>query len=278
MTIRIALLSDIHGNHIALEAVLDDARAVGVDQFWILGDFAAIGPEPLAVLDRIAELKHVKWVRGNTDRYVVTGEGPPPSLENARANPDLIDLYANVTASFAWTRGYITAAGWFEWLEALPLETRLTLPDGARLLGVHAAPGTDDGGGIHPGCSTEELRHSLDGCQADVIIVGHTHEPLIRAVDDMNVINLGSVSNPTAPDLRASYVLLDSSPSGTRVEHRRVSYDQDAFVESVHRSRHPSADFILSFQRGERIARPPHPDHKPVPLDISIELRDSSSS
>ena len=69
MTIRIALLSDIHGNHIALEAVLDDARAVGVDQFWILGDFAAIGPEPLAVLDRIAELKHVKWVRGNTDRY-----------------------------------------------------------------------------------------------------------------------------------------------------------------------------------------------------------------
>jgi hypothetical protein len=74
----------------------------------------------------------------------VTGE-PPPSLEAAIVNPDLVAPYARVTASFAWTRGFITAGGWYDWLAKLLLEARLLLPDGSRLLGVHASPGTDDG-------------------------------------------------------------------------------------------------------------------------------------
>jgi hypothetical protein len=94
-------------------------RALGADAYWGLGDFAAIGPEPVAVLERLAALENATVIRGNTDRYVVTGEGPPPSSEEARANPDLIHLFARVAASFAWTRGYVTAAGWLDWLEKL---------------------------------------------------------------------------------------------------------------------------------------------------------------
>src|SRR5687767_6042410 len=125
---RIALLSDVHGNPIALTAVLRDARAAGVDRFWILGDLAAIGPEPVAAVESVASLDNALLTRGNTDRYVVTGDGPPPSLAAARANPELIATYAGIAASLAWTRGFITGAGWFEWLEALPLDLRLTLP------------------------------------------------------------------------------------------------------------------------------------------------------
>jgi putative phosphoesterase len=261
---RIALFSDIHGNRVALDAVLEDACSAGADAYWALGDLAALGPEPVAVLERLTELENATVIRGNTDRYIVTGEGPPPSLEDTRANPDLIDLFASVAASFAWTRGYVTAAGWFDWLESLPLEARLTLPDGSRLLGVHASPRSDDGEGIHPGQSPSEVAQLVAGCDAELVCVGHTHEPLLCHVGDMRVVNLGSVSNPTAPDLRASYVMLDASASGTRIEHRRVAYDHAAFTETVRSSRHPEAEFILTFQRGKRIGRRPHPDQSPV--------------
>jgi hypothetical protein len=79
-------------------------------------------------------------------------------------------------------------------------------------------------------------------------------------VGDVRVANLGSVSNPTAPDLRASYVLLDASASGTAIDHRRVAYDHAAFIESVRSSRHPDAEFILNFQRGKKVGRSRHAD------------------
>lgn len=261
---RIALISDIHGNLVALDAVLADARSVGVDAHWVLGDLIAIGPEPVAVLERLAALEPATFVRGNTDRYVVTGEGPPPSLEEAKVDPSLVSLHARVTASFAWTRGFITAHGWYDWLAALPLDTRLVLPDGSRLLGVHASPGTDDGEGLHPGQSGADLAQRIAGCDADIVCAGHTHQPFRCRVGGVEVVNLGSVGNPRAPDLRASYVVLDASREGTRIEHRRVAYDHAAFVRDVQRTRHPEMEFILNFQRGKVPGRSPHPDHSGV--------------
>lgn len=252
---RLALLSDIHGNRFALEAVLEDARSLGADAYWALGDLAALGPEPVAVLERLAGLENVTVIRGNTDRYLVTGEAPPPSLEDARANPDLVDRFARIAASFAWTRGYVTAAGWLGWLENLPLSASMTLPDGSRLLGVHASPRADDGEGIHADLSPKELAELVDGCGADIVCAGHTHEPLLCRVGELRVVNLGSVSNPLAPDLRASYVMIDASPSATTIEHRRVAYDHAAFIEAVRTSRHPDVEFILDFQRGKRVGR-----------------------
>jgi predicted phosphodiesterase len=258
---RIALLSDIHGNRVALDAVIADAMGLGVDAFCAVGDLAAIGPEPVRVLERLAELEGIRIVRGNTDRYVVTGEGPDPTLHAASSDADLVELYARVTASFAWTRGFVTAAGWFEWLRDLPTETRFDLEDGTQLLAVHASPGRDDGEGIHPGRSNAEIAGLMNGCSADIVCVGHTHEPVLRSVGGAVVVNLGCVSNPVSPDLRASYVVVESTRNGTSVHHRRVAYDQSAFFESVQRSHHPESDFILSHQRSERPPRAPHFDH-----------------
>jgi putative phosphoesterase len=261
---RTALLSDIHGNPAALDAVLADARTAGVEAWWFLGDFCAIGPEPAAVLDRIAGLEGARFTRGNTDRYVVTGEGPPPDLATVRRDPDLIPVFATIAASFAWTRGYLSARDWLDWLAALPLEMRHTTPAGIRILAVHASPGTDDGEGVHPGRSNADLEGLVRAADADVVFVGHTHEPMVRRLDDALLVNLGSVGNPRAPDLRASWVLLESSVAGLAIEHRRVSYDHAAFMESVRRSGHPAAEFILSHQRGEQPGRRPHADHTPT--------------
>jgi predicted phosphodiesterase len=75
--VKIAILADIHGNSIALDNVLQDiASQGGVDEYWLLGDYAAIGYDPLGVLQRINALRNARFIHGNTDRYLLAGELP----------------------------------------------------------------------------------------------------------------------------------------------------------------------------------------------------------
>ncbi|CAN5447282.1 metallophosphoesterase family protein [soil metagenome] len=251
---RIALLSDIHGNLIALEAALADIQDQGgVDTFWLLGDLVAIGPQPVAVLERIHQLPNVRAVRGNTDRYTMTLDRPGPTAAEVIADPTLLPIFAEVAHTFAWTQGCLAATGWLDYLHALPIEQRLTLPDGTRLLGVHGSPGLDDGDGLHPRQSDETLLAQLDNCNADLICVGHTHWPMNRRVGDYHVINLGSVSNPMTPDMQASYGLLHADSSGYTIEHRRVVYDHAAVIAAVEAVRHPAGSYIIDIMRGKHV-------------------------
>jgi predicted phosphodiesterase len=199
--VRVALISDIHGNTIALDAVLADIAAIGgVDEHWVLGDIVALGPDPIGVLERIHALPAMTALRGNTDRYVVTGERPPPSIADAIADADLVPIVAEVAGSFAWTAGRLAGSRWTESLADLPTEFRRTLPDGTRVLAVHASPIADDGLGIGGRATGTELAELLAGCNADIVFGGHTHRPFDRRVGDVRAVNLGSVSNPIAPD------------------------------------------------------------------------------
>ena len=137
---RLAILSDIHGNPLALDAVLEDIQHQGeVDVYWILGDFVALGYNPVTPLEKITALSHASFTRGNTDRYVVA-EDLPVQMQKALEDPALLPQVIEAARTFSWTRGYVSAAGWLDWLTNLPLEVRLILPDGTRLLGVHASP------------------------------------------------------------------------------------------------------------------------------------------
>ena len=249
---RLALLSDVHGNTVALDAVLDDVAAQGgVDVYWALGDLAAIGPDPLGAVERLRALPDVGFTRGNTDRYITVGDRPGPPASEVAADPDRLARVVEAERAFAWSQGVITGAGLLDWFERLPMEQRLTLPDGTRLLGVHASPGRDDGPGLTAEQSDAEIGASLDGCDAELVVAGHTHRPIDRRVGDVHVVNLGSVSLPPTPDdLRASYVLLDASEDGYRVEHRRVDYDRDAVIEHGRRVRYPGTEFVASILRG----------------------------
>ncbi len=249
---RIALLSDIHGNSIALDAVLADLQSQGeFDAIAVLGDLVAIGHDPAGVLERVLKLPNAVFIRGNTDKYVTTGERPYPTLADAAANPQLLVKFAETSQSFAWTQGAVTAASRFDWLADLPLEYRVALPDGTRLLCVHASPGQDDGSGFHPGLSQEQRRALLSGCDADLVCVGHTHIVLDIQVDGVRVVNPGSVSNPFPPDLRAKYAILEADESGYRIARRFVDYDHAAVIDGVRRVRHPAADYIARFMLGQ---------------------------
>jgi len=271
---RIAVASDIHGNPIALDAILQDiADCGGVDEYWVLGDIVALGHDPVGILERLAGLPNVQCVRGNTERYVCTGDRPPPTLEQARADPEMLPTLVEVAGTFSWTQGAITQAGWLEWLSDLPVEFHTTLPDGSRVLCAHAGPGRDDGIGFQPGQSAADHRILLGECEADLVFAGHSHEPVDTLVGNTRVVNVGCVSNPVPPDLRACYVMVEANSEGYSLEHRRVEYDRQRAIDALERLHHPGRRFIREMLRGH--IRPPvyRPSEKP-----SAPQEDSSCS
>ena len=248
---RLALLGDIHGNPLALDAVLADvADWGGVDAYLLMGDYSGIGYDPLTPLERITALPNAVFLRGNTDRGVAHFALEEGELAALAGDPARMEQLLRMGRSFAWTQGYLSAHGWVEWLRELPLDHRLTLPDGTRLLAVHASPGRDDGPGVSPATSTDQLAALIAGADADLIVVGHTHWPQDHRLGAVRVINPGSVSNPPAGDTRPSYARLEADGAGYRVEFRRVEYDLGAAIDAVQRSDHPARDYILSFLEG----------------------------
>jgi predicted phosphodiesterase len=239
---RIALLADVHGNTVALDAVLS---AIGTaDEYWFLGDLVALGPDPVGVLERIDGLSGVTCIRGNTDRYVVSMDRPRPTLDEALADPAVLEVWKEVHASFFWTQGAVTAALRLGWLDELPLEIRRVLPDGTRVLGVHASPGRDDGHGAHPSHTDDDLASRFGAAEADLAVVGHTHAIVDRVVDGVRIVNPGPVSNPTPGPDDARFAIVEAGPHGHAVDLRAVPYDRAAVIDQLERVRHPSRDYL----------------------------------
>jgi predicted phosphodiesterase len=246
VTGRLGIIADVHGNLVALEAVIADAEARGVDRWWALGDLVAIGPDPAATLERIRSLPGIEALRGNTERYTLTRDRPYPSVDDVRADPSLAELFAAVHGSFTWTRGALSVEQ-RAWLSALPTSLRTTLDDGTRVLGVHASPHRDDGPGISPHRDEAELAGELHGVDADVVVGGHTHRPTDRIVaGGVRVLNPGPLSNPILEEKRAGYLILD----GPEATQHFVEYDVDEALRRIDASGHPEGDYLASFLRG----------------------------
>jgi predicted phosphodiesterase len=244
---RAAMFSDVHGNTIALDAVLADiAAAGGVDAHWVVGDLAAVGFDPAGAVRRLQSLPDLKVVRGNTDREAARDEGDVERaiVDLAASDPAQARRMAAMQRNFAWTRGALMEAGLLDWLANLPVEERIMLPDGTRVLLVHAAPGTDDGDGIREEQSDDALGEVLAGAGADLVIVGHTHQPVERTVNGVRAWNLGNVSVPFTPEKRAMWTLLEADEDRYRLERRFVAYDHDA-VRARLDAVDPPAGFVL---------------------------------
>ena len=248
---RLGVIADIHGNDVALRAVLEDAERLDVDRWWALGDLVLFGPRPVEVLDVLRGLPGIEMLRGNTDRYVLTGEQPAPhaTAADAVASLDLVQRYAAMAAGIGWTRGVLDQAGVLSTLTTLPAHLRLDLPSGAGVLGVHASPGADDGPGIAPETADERLREVLAGCDADIVIGGHTHRVTDRVVDGVRALNPGSAGMPRTPGV-AGWLLLEDAGHGLVVTQRTVPFDAAAVVEDLQRRRHPNTEFVASVLTG----------------------------
>lgn len=245
---RLAILSDIHGNLPALEAVLADIRAQGTpDLFWVLGDLVAFGPWPAETLARLRALPNVSFLQGNTDRYIVTGRrpaAPAHSPDDWARMPGFLEMRDGM---FRWA---VERLSWEDYLFLRDLPTRLELdvPGYGRLLAFHANP-VDDETNIFPETPDDQIRPLLKGVEARLLAYGHTHRPLDRTVDGIRLINGGSVGFPLDGIPRPGYALLDFEGGRSTVTLRRVSYDLEAVVAELERVSHPARAWLTGMLR-----------------------------
>jgi hypothetical protein len=129
------------------------------------------------------------------------------------------------------------------------------------VLGVHASPGSDDGRGIKPGLPDDQLASLVTGCEADIVIGGHTHRRTDRMSGPVRALNPGSVGVPERPG-EADWLLLefDDEPAPealgaaevVRAEHRAVPFDAEAVVRDLHARLQPNAEFFEGILTGKR--------------------------
>lgn len=226
---RIAVVSDIHGNLTALKAVVADLRLTSPDMTFHGGDLAAIGARPADVVDRIRDLGW-QGVRGNADEMLWC---PEELTELAEKAPKLQGLVAAIGAMIPWTRAQL-GEDRIRWLQSLSYAQQL-----GDVAMVHASP-TNLWKAPLPDATDAELHDTYRGLAASLVIYGHIHRPFVRKVEGMTVANTGSVSLSYDGDPRASYLILD----GANVDIRRVEYDLEHEAGVLLRSGLPNAGWV----------------------------------
>jgi predicted phosphodiesterase len=207
---RIALLSDTHGNLIALDAVLADMRQQGPFDLTVMaGDLALLGPRPAETVDRIRAL-NCPVVIGNTDRMLVDGGAHPfVPWTVAQLGPERI-----------------------AYLDRLPFAYSVQPLPGREMLIFHATPRDliDD---LSPKRSDDELAARIAGTLAEVLVFGHVHIAYRRQVGAQILFDIASAGFPRDGDPRAAYGIAEWTGSGWKLEHRRVAYDIEAVANDL---------------------------------------------
>ena len=226
---RVAIVSDIHGNLRAFGAVLADLRQVAPDLVVHGGDLVYGGAHPAEIIDQIRSLS---WpgVRGNTDEMLWA---PESLAEFAATAPKLAPLLGILREIIPPTIASIGEER-LRWLEGFPL---LYSQESFSL--VHASPG-DLWRAPMPDASDEELQSAYASLGARIVVYGHIHRPYVRRLAGMTVANTGSVSQSYDGDRRASYLVID----GERISIRRVEYDVEKEAEELLHSGLPHAEWL----------------------------------
>jgi predicted phosphodiesterase len=223
---RVAVVSDVHGNLPALEAVLAEVEREGVDLVVSGGD-VAMGPMPAQCVDALLALDRVLWVRGNADREAV----PERYEELAR-----------------WV-GERLGRERRQLLVDAPLTARADVDGLGPVLFFHGTPRSDEE--ILTKVSPEHrVAEVLDGIEERVAVHGHTHVQYDREVAGRRVVNAGSVGIPYEGRQGAFWALL-----GPDVELRRAEYDVDAAVAAIRATGYPGVDELAGW-----LLEPPDPD------------------
>jgi predicted phosphodiesterase len=233
--VRIAVLSDIHGNLHALKRCLADlASRGGADAVVAAGDLCMDGPKPKGVLERLRRIGAL-CVRGNTDRMIGLGEVSERDPEDAR--------------SIQWAREQL-GPDWTRWLGELPF----VLPfgdDADGLLIAHANPKNDDEH-VWPDADDAQLERLFSDVVQHTVAFGHLHLPYVRRWRGRTLINVASAGLPKDGDPHAHYAILTRRPGGWEVQSRRVPFDVQKVARQLERSGIPDAGARIAVLRRHR--------------------------
>jgi predicted phosphodiesterase len=230
---RLAVLADIHGNWPALEAVLVDVTALGIEDGVVAGDVVTRGLFSAEVLDAI-EATGWPVIRGNNEDNLLAFTRRGTSREGT--SDETLALTAEQLGPARIDR-----------LAAWPDEIALQFPDAPALRMVHGWPGSATGY-IHQEVPDDEtLLKVLAGVQEPVVIAGHVHRTVNRQIGRWRVFNPGAVGMPFDGDQQASYLVLEGSGGAWRPIFRRVAYDVDRVLAAYAR-----LDFVARFGTAAR--------------------------
>jgi putative phosphoesterase len=232
---RIGLISDIHGNLFALEAVLNELAGEQLDDLVCLGDVAALGPEPGAVLARLRDLR-CPVVMGNTDAWLL---GPPP------ADADEIDR-----ALTSWCLAQLSDADLTD-IRSFPPSIERSLGAGGTLLCFHGSPRSYDD--VIVSTTPDDVLDALLGeTRASMLAGGHTHLQMVRRHGDAHLINPGSVGLPGVGPAGAQrnrharwaeYVIVEAHDAHLDISLRRTPLDMDQMLARARASGMPAFDW-----------------------------------
>ena len=243
---KYALISDIHANLPALQAVLADITSKQIVNVFHLGDLVGYAPWPNETVQLLRDSK-IEGVSGNYDSTVATDYKHCGCKYEDPHQEELSHL------SYAWTRENVSAETKAA-LGRLPFRLDLTPLGGhtstPRVILVHGTPTlttvywTED---RSDDFCLNMARHA-DAKKGDVIAFGHTHLPWTREIEGIHFVNTGSVGRPKDGDWRAGYVVLDLSPGETTIDFIRVEYEVKLAAQGIRASSLPSefADYLLA--------------------------------
>lgn len=238
---KIAFISDIHGNAVALEAVLQDIHHRGIDKIYVLGDLCYRGPEPKRSLELVRSLK-TEVIKGNADEWVVRGvrEGEVPEKALALMNTER-----------DWTVSQLESSD-IAYLENLSTQLKLELA-GTAIHGFHATPDSlfDI---VHPYAEDSIIETDLmKAADAQVYVYAHIHRPYIRYINGKVIMNIGSVGLPFDGLAKASYGLIDLEEGNIRTSIERVGYDIEKTIALYNEVDYPNAEMMTGIIRNGKL-------------------------
>lgn len=268
---KLAVLSDIHGNLTALETVLNDLESVGgADELWILGDLALMGARPAECVRRVRGLldaakpaedgtppsMRVRVISGNTDRYLVNGSGSVlrEPAQDAEAFAKAVMQYKVTSEIIAWTLSTFTFEE-YDFLAKLPKEVGVDAPHYGYVIGYHAVPGDDESLLLPDTPDSEAADYFLDR-EGRMGIGGHIHQNMDRrlSVGGWRVVNDGSVGLSFQQPGMAQWAMIVFDAGDAHVDLRALPYDVDAELAAARAAEHPHQNVLEMLLRHGRRA------------------------
>ncbi len=219
---KIAVLSDIHGNLPALNAVLRHARANGASGPMLnLGDSIGYGPFPNEVVQWMHGVQVIN-ILGNYDKKVISKAHKKNQWKSVKT--------LEKRTMFAWTNHVLSKKS-HKFLETLP-EQRVVLIENNRILLTHGSPASHTEH-LNPDTPEKRLAKLAEQAQADIILCGHSHQAFIKEIGEVIFVNPGSVGRPDDGDPRASYAIMEILGGDISVRLFRVPYNIMATVHAL---------------------------------------------
>ncbi|GKU30561.1 metallophosphoesterase family protein [Clostridium folliculivorans] len=239
---KIGVITDIHSNIDALNAVLHEFTSLGIEKIICSGDIIGIGPRPEETVKRIMLLEdNIECVRGNHDNYLING------IPSTVPNDEMMD-YGEIEYH-KWEHGKLSEES-IEFIKALPYTKTLKICEKTIYISHYAINEGNKYVNYTPNQSLDDLEIMFQNVEADIIVYGHNHAPSINHESNKWYLNTGSLGCPSDNINIARAGILVVNEDSIKYEELNVPYDVKKVIEDIQKIRYPDFKNILKYFYG----------------------------